>query len=112
MKLFEGLRKIRDFERGQLAFLKNMVDFDLIIEIGYAEELGQPLTLKQLLLLNISSRSTIRRNLTRLIDGGIVIRRKSSSDQRANELTISPSSLKTLGKYGAALSSICSLHFK
>lgn len=112
MKLFEGLRKIRDFERGQLAYLKSMVDFDLVIEIGYAEELGQPLTLKQLLLLNISSRSTIRRNLARLIEGGVVVRRKSSSDQRANELTISASSLKALSKYGAALSSISALHFK
>ena len=40
MKLFTGLRKIREFERRQLPFLKSVVDFDIVIEIGYAEEQG------------------------------------------------------------------------
>ncbi len=53
MKLFTGLKKIREFEKQQLPFLKSVVDFDIVIEIGYAEEQGQPLTLKQLFLLNI-----------------------------------------------------------
>ena len=42
MKLFAALRKIREFERGQLPFLKSIVDFDIVIEIGYAEEEGPP----------------------------------------------------------------------
>ena len=46
MKLFTGLRKLRDYQRQQLPFLKSVVDFDIVIEIGYAEEQGQPLTLK------------------------------------------------------------------
>jgi hypothetical protein len=50
MKLFTGLKKIREFERLQLPFFRSLVDFDIIIEIGYAEEQGQPLTLKQLFL--------------------------------------------------------------
>jgi hypothetical protein len=47
-KIFTGLKQIRKFERRQLPFLKSIVDFDVVIEIGYAEEQGQPLTLKQL----------------------------------------------------------------
>jgi DNA-binding MarR family transcriptional regulator len=112
MKLFTGLRKIREFERLQLPFLKSVVDFDIVIEIGYAEEQGQPLTLKQLFLLNISSRSTVRRKLARLIEKGIVIRRKHANDNRASLLIIAPSSVRLLGKYGGALTAISALHFK
>jgi len=109
MKLFAALKQIRDFERGQLPFLKSMVDFDLIIEVGYAEEQEKPLTLKQVLLLNLSSRTTVRRRLARLIEQGVVRRRKNADDKRSSHLTIAPSSLKTLGKYGVLLAATCAL---
>jgi len=112
MKLFTGLKKIREFERQQLPFLKSVVDFDIVIEIGYAEEQEQPLTLKQLFLLKICSRTTVRRKLRRLIDQGIVIRRKHANDQRSSLLTISVSSVKLMGKYCGTLTSISALHFK
>jgi hypothetical protein len=112
MKLFTGLKKIREFERGQLPFLKSVVDFDIVIEIGYAEEEGQRLTLKQLFLLNLSSRSTVRRKLARLIDRGIVMRRKHADDHRASLLIISPSIVKLLGKYCGTVTSISACHFK
>src|ERR1700674_4680425 len=112
MKLFTGLKKIREFERKQLPFLKSIVVFDIVIEIGYAEEQGQPLTLKQLFLLNIRSRTTVRRKLRRLIDQGIVTRRKHASDHRSSLLTISASSIKLLSRYGGTLTSISTMHFK
>ena len=112
MKLFTGLKKIREFERRHLPFLRSIIDLDIVIEIGYAEEQGQPLTLKQLLLLNICSRTTVRRKLARLIERGIVIRRKHANDHRASLLTISPSIVKMLNKYGGTLTSISALHFK
>ena len=112
MKLFTGLKKIREYERQQLPFLKSVVDFDIVIEIGYAQEQGQPLTLKQLFLLNIRSRTTVRRKLGKLIELGIIIRRKHANDQRASLLLISPASIKMLSKYGGTLTSIAALHFK
>ena len=112
MKLFTGLKKIREFERLQLPFFRSLVDFDIIIEIGYAEEQAQPLTLKQLLLLNIGSRATVRRKLATLIAQGVVIRRKHANDNRASLLMISPSSIKLLSKYGGTLTSIAMSHFK
>jgi DNA-binding MarR family transcriptional regulator len=112
MKLFTGLRKIREFERLQLPFLKSVADFDIVIEIGYAEENGDPLTLKQLFLLNISSRTTVRRKLATLIEQGMVNRRKHANDQRASLLVISHSSTKLLSKYGSTLTSISALHFQ
>ena len=112
MKLFTGLKKIREFERLQLPFLKSVIDFDIIIEIGYAEERGQPLTLKQLFLLEFGSRTTVRRKLAKLIEQGIVIRRKHANDHRASLLIVSPSGVKMLSKYGGLLTSISALHFK
>ena len=112
MKLFTGLRKIREFERLQLPFLKSVVDFDIVIEIGYADEQGTLMTLKLLFLLNISSRTTVRRKLARLIEQGVVIRRKHANDHRASILTISASSVKLLGRYCGTLNSISACHFK
>jgi hypothetical protein len=112
MKLFTGLKKIREFERLQLPFLKSVFDFDIVIEIGYAEEQGLPLTLKQLFLLNICSRTTVRRKLAKLIEQGMVIRRKHANDHRASVLMISPSSVKLLGKYSGTLMTISVSHFK
>ena len=111
MKLFGGLKKIREFERLQLPFFKSLIDFDIVIEIGYLEEQGQPLTLKQLFLLNISSRTTVRRKLAKLIAHGIVIRCKRANDHRASLLSISRSGIKLLGDYGAALTAVSTLHF-
>jgi DNA-binding MarR family transcriptional regulator len=111
-EVIHWIKKIREFERLQLPFLNSIVDFDIVIEIGHAEEQEQPLTLKQLFLLNSSSRTTVRRKLVRLIEQGIVVRRKHANDNRASLLTISASSIKLLGKYGGTLRSICASHFK
>src|SRR5437667_12771502 len=111
MKLFTGLKKIRELERRQLPFLESVVDFDIVVEIGYAEEQGQSLTLKQLFLLNIRSRTTVRRKLAALIEQGILIRRKHANDHRASLLIISPSTVKQLGRYGGTLTSIAAQHF-
>ena len=106
MKLFAALRKIREFEKLQLSFLKSVIDFDIVIEIGYAEEEGLPLTLKQLFLMQIGSRTTVRGKLARLIEQGVVTRRKHANDQRSTLLVLAPSSIKLLGKYGGALTAI------
>src|SRR5258707_647201 len=107
MKLFEALRKIRELERVQLPFLRSLIDLDIVIEIGYAEENKQPLTPKQLFLLDLGSLTTVRRRLTKLVGEGIIMRRTNSSDQRSAFLTVSRRSFKQLTKYGSALTAIC-----
>jgi DNA-binding MarR family transcriptional regulator len=106
------LKQIREFERRQLPFLRSVADFDIVIEIGFAEEQEVPMTLKQLFLLNLSSRTTVRRKLARLIEQGIVARRKHANDQRASLLTISASTVKVLAKYCGTVTSISACHFK
>ncbi len=109
MKLFASLRKMREFERLQLPFIASLIDFDLILEVGYAQEEKKPLTPKQLFLLNLSSMTTVRRRLTKLTEQGVVMRRTNANDHRSDILTLSSSSLKLLGKYGNVLTGFSAL---
>ncbi len=106
MKLFAALKTIREFERLELPFIKSLIDFDIIIAVGYAEEEKRPLTPKALFLLKISSVTTVRRRLAKLTERGIVTRRTDANDRRSDILNIAPSSLKLLTKYGSVLGGI------
>ena len=109
MKLFASLRMMREFERGQLPFITSLLDFDLIIEIGYAQEEDKPLTPKQLFLLEIGSVTTVRRRLARLAEKGVVRRRINPADRRSEILTVTAPNLKLLGKYGRVLTAFAAL---
>lgn len=100
---------MREFERLQLPFITSLIDFDLIIEIGYAQEESKPLTPKQLFLLEIGSVTTVRRRLARLTEQGVVRRRINTNDRRSEILTVTTSNLKLLGKYGRFLSGFATL---
>jgi len=89
-----------------MPFLKSLIDFDIILEIGYAEEQKQPLTLKRLFLMNISSPTTVRRKLAALVEKGVVRRSRQAEDQRSALLTIASPTLKVFAKYGATLALI------
>jgi len=105
-KLFAALKKIREFERLQLPFIKSLIDFDIIIEIGHAQEQKTVFTPKQLFLAKIGSVTTVRRRLLKLTEQGIVLRRINTNDRRSDFLTLSPSSVKLMDKYGSILTSI------
>jgi DNA-binding MarR family transcriptional regulator len=105
-QLFAILRKKREFERLQMPFIRSLLDFDLIIEIGYAQEQKKKITPKQLFLLNLSSVSSVRRRLSKLTKEGIVVRQPNSRDQRSEFLTLSVASVRVLEKYGGLLISL------
>jgi DNA-binding MarR family transcriptional regulator len=110
MNLFAGFRKMRDLERKHLPFARTLVEFDLIVEIGYHEERGKPLTLKHLLTLGICARTTLRRKLDSLVEQGVIVRTRRASDGRAVVLGVSKSALQRLDRYrGGVLASI--VHF-
>jgi DNA-binding MarR family transcriptional regulator len=104
LKLFAGLKKMRDFERQQLPFIKSLTDFDIIIEIGYAQEQKRSFTPKQ--LSTVGSVTTVRRRLVKLTEQGVVSRRTNANDHRSDLLTLSASSLKLLERYGRMLTGI------
>jgi DNA-binding MarR family transcriptional regulator len=89
-----------------MPFITSMLDFDVIIEIGYAQEQNRVITPKQLFLLKLGSVTTVRRRLARLTAQGIVARHGNTRDHRSEFLTLPPSTLRILEKYGSLLLSI------
>jgi hypothetical protein len=108
-KLFAVLKKMREFEKLHLSFIRSLIDFDIIIEIGYAQEQKKAFTPKQLFLVKVGSITTVRRRLAKLTEQGVVMRRTNANDHRSDLLTISPSSIKLLEKYGSVLFGLADL---
>jgi hypothetical protein len=83
-------RTRRELGRRYLPFLKTLTDFDIASEVGYHELTGPPLTVKQLILLDLAPSMTVFRRLERLCNLGVVARTRSASDGRVNELRLTP----------------------
>lgn len=67
---------------------ESLVDFNIAIEIGYHQEHGTPLTLRQLSLRGIAASATVRQRLERLIRAGVVERSGDPSDADMAELSL------------------------
>jgi DNA-binding MarR family transcriptional regulator len=98
MSTFRKLKAVRDL-LNRLPGIKTYKDFDLTIEIGYFQEKGTPLSLKQLLLLEVASKATVRRHLDRLISDGMVVKHTSPDDHRSVHFTLSAATIKSLHNY-------------
>ncbi len=105
MRVFERLRALRAFENQHLLFLRTGGNHHLIVEIGYHQAKGKPLTLKQLFLLDFGSIATVQRDLRRLKELGLVQRRRAASDRRAVELTLTPKCVRIFAKYDGLMGS-------
>jgi DNA-binding MarR family transcriptional regulator len=97
----ELLRRQRLLARRYLPFLKTLADFDIAAEIGFHELSGVPLTVKQLLLLDLAPPVTIFRRLQRLCDIGVVVRTQSTRDRRVHELRLTPAMHQLLACYSS-----------
>lgn len=69
--------------------LRTYKDFDIAIEVGYHEKIGEPLSLKQLLLLEIGSPATVRRHLNKLVKNGFIIKSTHPSNLRVVQFSLS-----------------------
>jgi len=106
MGVFAALRTTRAFRRRHLHFLETAEDLDLVLEIGYHQERGELLSMKQLQLLGVSSVPTLQRRLRRLRQAGAVLIRRSEADGRAVEVLLSPKVLRAYAKYGELIRSL------
>ncbi len=79
--------------------LRTYKDFDITVEIGFHQENGKPISLKQLLLLEVASAATVRRHLANLIKDGTVIRHVSKDDRRSVHYTLSKIATSSLDHY-------------
>ena len=94
MATFKKIQKVKSI-MSEIPGIKTYKDFDILIEIGYHQEKGCPLTLKQLMLLKIASQATVRRYLSNLVRDGMVEKFESVDDQRSVMLRLSASTIKT-----------------
>ena len=105
MRVFKRLRALRAFENQHLLFLRTGGNHHLIVEIGYHQAKGKPLTLKQLFLLDFGSIATVQRDLRRLKELGLVQHRRAASDRRAVELTLTAKCIRIFAKYDSLMDS-------
>ena len=97
--MFQQLRRLQAFTQKHFPCLQSPIDNALIVEIGYYEEQGRPLTLKGLLLLKLGAPATVRRHLQRLVDLGLVHKLRANHDRRISHLEIDPSVRIRFAKY-------------
>lgn len=98
MSTFKKYKKIKSV-LSEFPGVKTYKEFDILIEIGYHQEQGCSLTMKQLMLLEIASRSTVRRHLGHLIRNGIVKKTRLVDDHRAVVLELPGATIRMLGNH-------------
>lgn len=106
MTTFRKLKTIRTFERQHLPNLRTHEDFDIVTEVGFHQENGSPLTLKGLMLLNITSPATLQRRICVLVQNGIITRTRCPSDRRSVELGVSPHVRELIERYVQMLTAL------
>lgn len=87
MATFKKLKAVKSV-LNEFPGIKTYKELDILIEIGYHQEIGAPLTIKQLMLLEIASPATVRRVLQRMIATGVVEKSVSEADHRAVALML------------------------
>jgi DNA-binding MarR family transcriptional regulator len=97
--MFQQFRRLQAFTQKHFPCLQSPIDNALIVEIGYYEEQGRPLTIKGLLLLKLGAPATVRRRLQRLVDFGLVHKRRASHDRRICHLEIDPAVRMRFARY-------------
>jgi len=97
--MFQQLRRLQELTHKHFPCLQSHIDSALIVEIGYYEERGRPLTIKGLLLLELGAPATVRRRLQRLVDMGLVHKRPVNHDRRICHLEVDPATRVRFAKY-------------
>jgi DNA-binding MarR family transcriptional regulator len=92
-RAFSLLKTIRAYQRDHFPFLRNRLDFELLLFIGHGQALGTPMNLTEILTTNLSSVSTMVRHLGRLEKLGVVYKRKTDDDKRNVRYFLAPAHL-------------------
>jgi len=62
---------------------------DILIDLAAAHQLGQSLSMKQLVLIRGGSATTVRRRVNQLIEAGHVVKLPNMADGRSDHFTVS-----------------------
>src|SRR5690348_613901 len=97
-QVFERLRKLRECRLACGPGLEDSLSFEIAVEVGHAQDRALPLSLKQLLRLDIASAATVQRRVARLKELGLVLERRAAGDGRVLELTLSPAAQRRFAR--------------
>lgn len=97
MNTFKKLSMIKR-QFALISGLKSCLDFDIALEIGSHQRQSTPLTLKQLLLLEIASVATVRRHLARMLRAGVITKTPAPNDHRTVQFLLSETTIENLEK--------------
>lgn len=81
-RAFSLLKIIRDHHRRRFPFLRDRLDYELLLFIGHCQVLGTPMNLTEILTSNFSSVSTVVRHLGRLEKLKVIYKRRAANDKR------------------------------
>jgi DNA-binding MarR family transcriptional regulator len=102
---FVTIRDIRELTKNVLG-MDACEDLGILIDLAAAYQQGKSLSVKQLLLLQGGTATTLRRRVARLIELGFVVRIPNQTDGRSDLISISPVVHGRLGSIDAGLKQI------
>lgn len=98
MTIFKKLNSIRAFQRTNMSYLESLEDYDMVCEIGSAQEAGTLILAKHLVEGSLGAPATLRRRLDRLVKLGIVTKTRGKDDERTAPLQLSRDAIKAYGR--------------
>jgi hypothetical protein len=99
---FVALRDFRNLAKSLLPLLSADCR-DILIELAAAQQLDQCLTMKQLVLLQSGTATTVRRRVTYLIELGHVVKMPNQLDGRSDRFGVSKCLWAEMSKLQSAL---------
>lgn len=97
------LNQLDDFQRQRFPFLRGRVGLNILLAIGHRQACGMPMTLTEILDADLTSISTVVRNLRQMEKHGVLIKRKASNDKRNVLYLVTPENLSKLRELFAHL---------
>jgi DNA-binding MarR family transcriptional regulator len=104
LAIFSRLRELSALRREQLPFMKTLEDWQLLVEIGYRQSSGEPLTVNATLRLDLGSIATVQRQIRRLRQAGVVALERGDGDRRTMVISLTPRAVKALTAFGELIS--------
>lgn len=102
---FITIRDIRGLTRNVLG-VDTCEDLNILIDLAAAHQQGKSLSVKQLVLIQGGTATTLRRRVARLIELGFVVRVPNQNDGRSDLISVSPMVQDRLGSIHAGLKQI------
>ncbi len=99
---FVALREFRDLEKNFLPSLASNLR-EIVIDLASARQLGRYLTMKQLVLLQGGTATTVRRRVAHLLALGHVVKRPHQSDGRSDYFDVSECVWSQMSHVGTSL---------